>query len=148
MTYVWDTNILLLSVRDNSFIDRLNEQYGLFDPSNESLISVVSVGEIRSIAFRNRWGNQRLQRLNHFFTLLKTVPLTDDESIITMYAEIDTYSQSHHPTLRMPTSARKMGKNDLWIAATAAVRNATLISTDADFDHLDGLFLYFEKIVA
>ena len=72
----------------------------------------------------------------------------DNNSLIQMYSEIDAYSQSQHPTLRLPTSARKMGKNDLWIAATTAVHNATLISTDADFDHLDGLFLYFEKIVA
>jgi tRNA(fMet)-specific endonuclease VapC len=65
-----------------------------------------------------------------------------------MYAEIDVYSQSHHPILRLPTSARKMGKNDLWIAATAAILNATLLSTDADFEHLDNLFLYFERIAA
>ena len=65
-----------------------------------------------------------------------------------MYAEIDVYSQSKHPTLRLPPSARKMGKNDLWIAATAAIHNATLLSTDADFEHLDSLFLYFEKITA
>lgn len=65
-----------------------------------------------------------------------------------MYAEIAVYSQSKHLILKLPTSARKMGKNDLWIAATAAVHNATLIFTDADFDHLDGLFLYFDKIIA
>lgn len=29
-----------------------------------------------------------------------------------------------------------MGKNDLWIAATAYVTGATLLTTDADFDHL------------
>lgn len=32
-----------------------------------------------------------------------------------------------------------MGKNDLWIAATAITYNIPLITTDADFDHLDGL---------
>ena len=148
MTYVWDTNILLLSVRDDSFIDRLNEQYEFFNPSNESLVSAVTVGEIRSIAYRNNWGEKRLQKLNQYLKMLRTVPVTDEDEFIRMYVEIDAYSQSHHSTLRLPTSARKMGKNDLWIAATAAVYNATLISTDADFDHLDGLFLYFEKIVA
>jgi predicted nucleic acid-binding protein len=34
-----------------------------------------------------------------------------------------------------------MGKNDIWIAATASVLNATLITTDNDFDHLNGVFL-------
>ena len=64
-----------------------------------------------------------------------------------MYSEIDVYSQGKHPELKLPKSAHKMGKNDLWIAATASVHIATLISTDNDFDHLDGVFIYFEKIV-
>ena len=34
-----------------------------------------------------------------------------------------------------------MGKNDLWIAATAASINATLVTSDKDFGHLDGVFL-------
>jgi len=34
-----------------------------------------------------------------------------------------------------------MGKNDLWIAATASVLNASLITTDKDFVHLDKEFL-------
>jgi len=34
-----------------------------------------------------------------------------------------------------------MGKNDLWIAATAHVTGATLLTADADFDHLNGAFL-------
>ena len=75
------------------------------------------------------------------------IPVTDNPKLIKMYSEIDAYSQSYHPSLKLPISARNMGKNDLWIAATTAVYNATLISTDADFDHLDGLFLYFEKII-
>ena len=148
MTYVWDTNILLLSVRDNSFIDRLNEQYGLFDPSNESLVSAVTVGEIRSIAYRNNWGEKRLQKLNQYLKMLRTVPVTDEDEFIRMYVEIDAYSQNQHPSLKLPISARNMGKNDLWIAAITAVYNGTLISTDADFDHLNGLFFYFEKIIA
>jgi len=34
-----------------------------------------------------------------------------------------------------------MSKNDLWIAATASVLNATLITTDKDFSHLENIFL-------
>ena len=40
----------------------------------------------------------------------------------------------------------KMGKNDLWIAATAQVSGATLLTTDMDFDHLDGVLLEREWI--
>jgi tRNA(fMet)-specific endonuclease VapC len=39
-----------------------------------------------------------------------------------------------------------MGKNDLWIAATASVLSATLLTTDKDFDHLKDVFLSLERI--
>ena len=147
MTYVWDTNILLNMIRDVSFFEKLDEKYHFSNPQNESFISAVSVGEIRSLAFRNRWGEKRLKILNQYLVRLKTIAVTDEEDLIAMYCEIDAYSQNQHPSLKLPISARNMGKNDLWIAATAAIHNGTLISTDADFDHLDGLFLYFEKII-
>jgi len=34
-----------------------------------------------------------------------------------------------------------MGKNDLWIAATAAFHKFRLITTDKDFNHLDKVFI-------
>lgn len=43
-------------------------------------------------------------------------------------------------------SARNMGKNDLWIAATTAVSNATLITANNDFDHLNFEFIRIDKI--
>ena len=148
MTYVWDTNILLFSLRKAPFFGQLNAKYGFFEPENQTIISSVTVGEIHAIGIRNRWGQRYWDDLSLTLKRLNSYPVTDNKALIKMYAEIDVYSQSQHPILKLPTSARKMGKNDLWIAATAAVHNATLISTDADFDHLDGLFFYFDKIVA
>ena len=101
---------------------------------------------MRSIAFSNRWGQKRTRDLEELLPSLGVIPVTDDPSLIQMYAEIDVYSKSQHPSLRLPTSARRMGKNDLWIAATTAIYNATLLSTHNDFTHLDGLFIAFEKI--
>jgi predicted nucleic acid-binding protein len=43
-------------------------------------------------------------------------------------------------------SARNMGKNDLWIAATASTLNIPLLTTDNDFDHLNGVFLEVKKV--
>ena len=34
-----------------------------------------------------------------------------------------------------------MGKNDLWIAATASLLGLELVTTDADFAHLHNYFL-------
>jgi predicted nucleic acid-binding protein len=34
-----------------------------------------------------------------------------------------------------------MGKNDIWIAATASIVDAKLVTTDKDFNHLQNNFL-------
>lgn len=47
--------------------------------------------------------------------------------ILAAYGEIDHASRE---------IGRPMGKNDVWIAATAKVTGATLLTTDRDFDHL------------
>ena len=39
-----------------------------------------------------------------------------------------------------------MGKNDIWIAATASVMDAPLITTDGDYDHLDSVYLSVLRI--
>jgi len=46
------------------------------------------------------------------------------------YVEMALASRRHRP------SARVMTDNDLWIAATAKVARATLLTTDKDFTHL------------
>jgi len=56
----------------------------------------------------------------------------DEPGIPDAYVKIDVYSEG---------IGRTMGKNDLWIAATANVTSATLLTTDKDFDHLDGAFI-------
>ncbi len=57
------------------------------------------------------------------------LPFSD---VVETYAKIDDYSRRKGGT---------MGKNDIWIAATAAVTGARLLTTDRDFDHLDGVYL-------
>jgi predicted nucleic acid-binding protein len=39
-----------------------------------------------------------------------------------------------------------MGKNDLWIAATASLLNLQLVTTDKDFDHLETSFLSLRRV--
>lgn len=38
-----------------------------------------------------------------------------------------------------------MGKNDIWIAATALVAKAELLTIDNDFDHLNGKYIKVAK---
>jgi tRNA(fMet)-specific endonuclease VapC len=39
-----------------------------------------------------------------------------------------------------------MGKNDLWIAVTASLLQIPLLTSDADFNHLEGHFLNLHTI--
>jgi len=39
-----------------------------------------------------------------------------------------------------------MGKNDLWIASLAALLSLKLVTTDADFDHLNDVFFEVGRI--
>jgi len=68
------------------------------------------------------------------------------EGIIRRYAEMDAFSQGKLIGAPLGMPSRNMGKNDLWIAATASVLNLTLLTTDRDFDHLSPSFLNLQGI--
>jgi len=68
------------------------------------------------------------------------------QHIIDRYGEIDAFSQGKLLYKIGNFSARNMGKNDLWIAATASVYNLTLLTTDNDFNHLADTYLTLENI--
>ncbi|MFN4256156.1 MAG: PIN domain-containing protein [Saprospiraceae bacterium] len=109
-------------------------------------MSVVTVGEIRSFAGNASWGADKLLKLEELLAELQVVDLQPGP-ISDRYAEIDIFSQGNLPGNPLGQSARNMGKNDLWIAATASLLGAKLLTTDADFDHLNGVFLDLERIL-
>ncbi|MFK7984113.1 MAG: type II toxin-antitoxin system VapC family toxin [Saprospiraceae bacterium] len=137
MDFLWDTNILVHQIRQSDSFKKWNKKYQFFDSQNRSFISIVTVGEIYSLAIQLKWGNKKLANLQNHLNQL--VPLQiSKRTIIDAYAKIDAYSQGKLPgnPLPKPLTARNMGKNDLWIAATAHVINASLVTTDNDFLHL------------
>lgn len=131
--YLLDTNILLHYLRrQNDSVQRhIEQRYHLRTTPTAPLISFVTEAELRAIAKRNVWGVQRMTALEFLLTQFVRVPI-DDEDILRAYVDIDAFT--YH-------AGRDMGKNDLWIAATARVTGAILLTTDRDFDHLDGAFL-------
>ncbi|MDZ7876190.1 MAG: PIN domain-containing protein [Saprospiraceae bacterium] len=145
MNFLFDTNILLFYIRENALASFIDRTYAPFDEGNTPILSIVSVGEIKSIALRNDWGRVKLAKLKELMTLFVITDINSDD-VIDAYAEIDTYSQGKLKTNPLPHSARNMGKNDLWIAATASVVPAKLLTSDADFDHLEGHYLEIVKI--
>ena len=147
--FVLDTGVILGYIRAAPYAEYIEEKFHLFKPPNIPIISVVSKGEIYSLAIQFNWGTVKLKALDD---LLRKIPSADisDNQILQRYAEIDAYSLGKDSGRKLPKgqTARKMGKNDLWIAAITSVLKAKLLTTDHDFDHLAGTFLdvtYIDK---
>ena len=145
MNYLIDTNILVIYVRDTDLTRRLEENLRLLTGRNNLVISVVSIGEIKSIAKQNKWGEKRVRRLIEILSQFLIADI-NVEDIIESYSEIDTYSQGKLEGKATSFTSRNMGKNDLWIAATASTLNLELITTDKDFDHLNEEYLQLKRI--
>jgi len=140
MNYFLDTNIVLIYLRDNEQAKNIERELKLLEKGNNLLVSVVSVGELKSLAIQNKWGKRKIENL---LTILQDFLITDinTQEILERYAEIDAYSQGKLTDIPTTFSSQNMGKNDLWIAATASVYAIQLITTDKDFDHLEKCYL-------
>ena len=101
------------------------------------------VGELEAFALKSDWGIQKVRRKD---AIINDYPTADIELDITLiYAQLDAFSQGKLRTAPLKYSARNMGKNDLWIAATALYLDMELHTTDNDFDHLPALGLRLVK---
>jgi predicted nucleic acid-binding protein len=146
MRYVLDTNILLHYLRESPLAAIIDSQFNPLDSTqNDAIISVVSIGELKALAKINHWGQKRLDKI---LQLCNELIITDihSEDVLERYAEIDAFSHGKLLNRPLPSSARKMGKNDIWIAATSSILNATLLTTDNDFNHLHNEFLELSYI--
>jgi tRNA(fMet)-specific endonuclease VapC len=132
--YLLDTGILVSWVRGDAIAKWVETQYALTKTPLRNVVSIVTVGEVRAFAKGGRkhrpWGAAKLRVLDDFLSGLVRFDISDD-AVLAAYAELDHYSS----TLKSP---RNMGKNDLWIAATARATGLRLLTLDCDFDHLDG----------
>ncbi len=139
--YLLDTNVLIFLVKNEKFGEYFDRVYAE-DPDNFLGYSYISLGELNSITLQNKWGIRKIKELNRVLKGFNLTPTTG-WNILRRYGEIDAFSQGKLVGKPLPSgmSARNMGKNDLWISATASVLEATLITTDRDFLHLHEIFL-------
>ncbi len=135
--FVLDTNILLAYVRQSPQYLEVEGSLNLTSDDAQLIVSVVTIGEIRVLAQRNGWGDKKMEQLNSFIeqALFVIDVSSGAPELLEAYVDIDCFSVG-----------RSMGKNDLWIAATAAVTGAMLVTTDRDFDHLEGVFFQLAKV--
>jgi predicted nucleic acid-binding protein len=147
---VIDTCVLIHIVRDtvtgNNCIDTISK----LDEEPNIIISVVTKAEMESFALQNQWGVKKIEKLEKLLENITVIDINhSDISLISQYSQVDAYSKGRGVNKngnKLQGSARKMGKNDLWIAATASTLDVTLITTDGDFDHLTPDFIDVIKV--
>ncbi len=135
---ILDTNILVHYVREDHWWAQIGVDYQLLLVEPTPLISIVSAGELRSLAQQWNWGREKRDRMEFALGFFQMIPVDSPEQIL-IYSEIDNFCLER---------GRVMGKNDLWIAATAALTDARLLTSDADFELLDGVYLNLEWVRA
>ena len=144
--YLLDTGLLLGFTREAAWAINTRNTLSLADYETMVFTSVICHGEILALAEKNGWGSNKRNRLEK---LLDEIPRLDisRKEIIHAYASIDAWTHGNSviapKNAPPPKPAAPMKQNDMWIAATAHVSGATLISTDDDFTHLDKIWLTF-----
>lgn len=136
-----DTSVVVHLARADATGTAMDDAYAIRARADRPLISIVSVGELLSMAHKKAWGERKRERLRELIKELVVVDL-QRQPILDRYAEIDAYLTKKGFTL---------SNNDTWIAATAAAAGALLLTNDKDFDPLDGKYLqriYFDPKLA
>jgi tRNA(fMet)-specific endonuclease VapC len=129
--YVLDTCVVLTLVRQGELGHRIEHRFALTTLSTRLIISIATRAEIEVIADRNHWGSSRRRVLAQFLDECTTVPIAHQD-LIDRYVEAEAIC---HAT---PGGAVRMGKNDLWIAATSQLVGRPLLTMDRDFAPLAG----------
>ena len=129
--YLLDTNILVHLIRWKAVGQTIEANFGLLGTLNRSAISVVTVGEMHSLVRKWAWGARKIEQLDKLLDELVWIDINRTD-ILKAYGELDDVSNR---------AGRPMGKNDVWLAATAKVSGMKLLTTDGDFDHLNPAYL-------
>jgi tRNA(fMet)-specific endonuclease VapC len=128
--------VLVFAVRGGTVWTRLQATYQLLTVEPTPILSVVTAGELRSLAYQWGWGAAKRDQMEYLLGYFPVVTI-HDPAVLEAYAVIDS---------RLQLRGHALGKNDLWIAATASVTGATLLTTDRDFDPLCPEFITREWV--
>ncbi len=130
--YLLDTNILVHLLRGRAVGEAIDDAYQFRSGQTIAIISVVTVGEIRAFAALNGWGENKRATLRELLDQIVQLSISR-EDILDAYVRLDYYTQKEL------SPARKMTKNDLWIAATALAAQLPILTADGDFDNVRGI---------
>lgn len=101
---------------------------------NQVFLAAVTVTELRYGALIAGWGKARRERLERAIEATTVVPVSD--RLLTRAAELrHACRTAGHPL------ADRSHANDLWIATSAIIIGAPLLTSDRIFDNTPGLQL-------
>ena len=140
-----DTNVLIIYSRSADIAKRIEKDHELFDGNNNLAVSIVTIGEVNSLIAQFDYGERRKQSIQNMLDKVLEIDI-NIRKILNLYGQIDAYSQGKLKGKKGDFTARNMGKNDLWIAATASAFDMVLVTTDKDFDHLEGEYIKLKYI--
>jgi tRNA(fMet)-specific endonuclease VapC len=126
VSYVLDTNVLLALIRGKELGTAIDSAYGLRSSLQRHVISIVSQAELWVLADTNGWGEAKRRALQIMLNNVVVMPI-DGQPIIDAYVRVAAADRAY------PAGSRNMGKNDIWIAATALQTGLPLLTTDKDF---------------
>jgi tRNA(fMet)-specific endonuclease VapC len=117
-----DTNAFILFLAgDVTVVD-------LLAGASEVLLSAVVLGELTFGALNSRRAQPNIERLEWLRETCSFAPV--DEAVVREYGRI---------RMGLKLRGRPIPENDLWIAATAAATDSTVLTDDAHFQGIDGL---------
>lgn len=135
--FVLDTNILLHYVRQSELAQEVERELNLLSQNAIPMIASVSIDEMEGFVQRQEWGQAKINRLKKLVEKIAVIDIAAaDDQLMNAYATLWNYSKNALPGDKLGKSIG-IGQNDVWIAA--------LVTTDGDFDHLNGKWITVHK---
>ncbi len=122
-----------LALADTSLFVALEHERPLrAEPPELLVVSIITVGELRSGVLSATDTTARAARLRSLSKALESEPLPVDDGVAIAWAELRA---------RLRERGRHLAVNDSWIAATAIAHGLPLVTQDRDYTDVPGLTL-------
>jgi len=148
---ILDTCAIIHIIRGKSTGNKIQDWVNSLESQPHQIISTVTKAELLTFALIAGWQTNKQSFLREFFNEINYIDIDNtDNVLIENYRFIDAYSKNkvHDTNGNLKSGSHiKMGKNDIWIAATAKTLNGTLLTSDSDFDHLHPTIIDVKKII-
>ena len=133
---VLDTSVVVDVARNNRSGQAILETYSLKNRADRPLISVITTGEMLGIAKAQAWSSDKTKVLHELLSEFVKLELTPE--VIEAYSDLVALCRQQNHTMGQ--------QNDMWIAATAKVTGAVLLTGDSGFNWLNPQFIRVEYI--